>query len=88
MNREAAALGVPVYSVFRGQIGAVDRHLSAAGRLVLLENADDVRRRIIVARRERDGSLQHAGSAALESIVRHIAISARACTAIPGREAA
>ncbi len=25
MNREAAALGVPVYSIFRGKIGAVDR---------------------------------------------------------------
>jgi predicted glycosyltransferase len=88
MNREAAALGVPVYSVFRGQIGSVDRHLSAAGRLVLLENAEDVRRRIVVARRQRNAGLQHAGSAALEAIVRHIAISARACTAIPGRKAA
>ena len=29
MNREAAALGVPVYSIFRGKIGAVDRYLSA-----------------------------------------------------------
>ena len=27
MNREAAALGVPVYSIFRGKIGAVDREL-------------------------------------------------------------
>src|SRR5262249_14089051 len=34
MNREAAALGVPVYSVFRGRIGAVDRYLSRTGRLV------------------------------------------------------
>ena len=25
MNREAAALGVPVYSIFRGKIGGVDR---------------------------------------------------------------
>ena len=28
MNREAAALGVPVYSIFRGKTGAVDRYLS------------------------------------------------------------
>ena len=26
MNREAAALGVPVYSIFRGKLGAVDRY--------------------------------------------------------------
>ena len=37
MNREAAALGVPVYSIFRGKIGAVDRYLANDGRLVLLE---------------------------------------------------
>src|SRR5205814_654782 len=39
MNREAAALDVPVYSTFRGKIGAVDRYLSEAGRLVLVERA-------------------------------------------------
>ena len=27
MNREAAALGVPVYSIFRGKLGAVDKYL-------------------------------------------------------------
>src|SRR6202012_5888249 len=42
MNREAAALGVPVYSVFRGKIGAVDRYLSDQGRLTLIESAQDV----------------------------------------------
>jgi hypothetical protein len=28
MNREAAVLGVPVYSIFRGKIGTVDKHVS------------------------------------------------------------
>jgi hypothetical protein len=37
MNREAAALGVPVYSIFRGKTGAVDRYLSESGRLVMIE---------------------------------------------------
>lgn len=46
MNREAAALGVPVYSIFRGKIGAVDRYLSEQGRLTLLETPDDVRNKI------------------------------------------
>ena len=31
MNREAAALGVPVYSIFRGKLGAVDRYLARGG---------------------------------------------------------
>ena len=43
MNREAAALGVPVYSIFRGKLGAVDRYLAREGRLVLIENREDVR---------------------------------------------
>lgn len=51
MNREAAALGVPVYSIFRGQIGAVDRYLAEKGRLVLLANADDVEAKVVVQRR-------------------------------------
>lgn len=33
MNREAVALGVPVYTIFSGRMGAVDEHLIASGRL-------------------------------------------------------
>ncbi len=51
MNREAAALGVPVYSTFRGQIGAVDRYLSERGRLVLLQGIEDIEREIQLVRR-------------------------------------
>src|SRR4029077_8219317 len=46
MNREAAALGVPVYSTFRGKIGAVDRALQAQGRLVLIECIEDVKTKV------------------------------------------
>src|SRR6202043_2089682 len=48
MNREAAALGVPVYSIFRGRIGAVDRYLAESGRLILLETVEDVRAKIVL----------------------------------------
>jgi predicted glycosyltransferase len=77
MNREAAALGVPVYSVFRGHIGAVDRYLSAAGRLVLLESVDDVRTKIAVAHRPLQQRTGPGDSAALSAIVRQIAAIAR-----------
>ncbi len=53
MNREAAALGVPVYSIFRGKIGAVDRYLAANGRLVLLEKIEDLYTKIILKHRVR-----------------------------------
>jgi hypothetical protein len=51
MNREAAALGVPVYSIFRGTIGAVDRYLHAEGRLVLLESPAEVNCKIQFVKR-------------------------------------
>ncbi len=43
MNREAAALGVPVYTVFAGHMGGVDEQLLADGRLQLLRDAAAVR---------------------------------------------
>lgn len=40
MNREAVALGTPVYTVFEGRLGAVDERLIADGRLRRLERLD------------------------------------------------
>jgi predicted glycosyltransferase len=51
MNREAAALGVPVYSIFRGRIGAVDRYLADSGRMTLLETVEEVRTNIVLRKR-------------------------------------
>jgi predicted glycosyltransferase len=42
MNREAVALGTPVYTVFEGRLGAVDERLIADGRLRRLTSADEV----------------------------------------------
>jgi predicted glycosyltransferase len=42
MNREAVALGVPVYSTFEGRLGAVDERLIAEGRLRKLLAADEL----------------------------------------------
>lgn len=73
MNREAAAMGVPVYSIFRGPIGAVDRFLESQGRLVLLESVEQVRTKIHAVRRDKEAvSLDHRKSPALEAIVQHI----------------
>jgi predicted glycosyltransferase len=40
MNREAVALGVPVWTIFSGRMGAVDERLIAAGRLRELRDPD------------------------------------------------
>jgi predicted glycosyltransferase len=39
MNREAVALGTPVYTTFSGRMGAVDERLIAEGRMGRLEQA-------------------------------------------------
>ncbi len=38
MNREAAALGVPVYTVFKGKMGAIDNKLIEQGKLHIINS--------------------------------------------------
>jgi len=72
MNREAAALGIPVYSTFRGEIGAVDQYLSESGRLVLLETAADLESKIKLARRTISNKPQTRNRPALANIVNQV----------------
>jgi predicted glycosyltransferase len=55
MNREAVALGTPVYTTFEGKLGAVDERLLAEARLRRLERVEDlvIERRGAVAAAER-----------------------------------
>lgn len=69
MNREAAALGVPVYSFFRGTLGAVDAHLAKIDKLILLESQQDVREKLKLVRRERSDASAQGRSAALDAVV-------------------
>ncbi len=72
MNREAAALGAPVYSIFRGKIGAVDRYLADHGRLTLIENAQEIETKIKLIRWNRPSRPDCDNRPALQSIVRTI----------------
>jgi hypothetical protein len=72
MNREAAALGVPVYSIFRGKSGAVDRHLQSEGRLTMIERIQDVRDKILLKRRNKDNLPNSKPRTALREIVNHV----------------
>jgi predicted glycosyltransferase len=88
MNREAAALGVPVYSIFRGRIGAVDRSLAEQGRLVLLASEDEVRSKIRIARREIKPLAPTARSPVLELVVEEVlSVLAEGHNAAPARSA-
>ncbi len=57
MNREAVALGTPVWTTFEGRLGAVDERLIAEGRLRRLERAEDV----VLERRDASARAQSAG---------------------------
>jgi hypothetical protein len=72
MIREAAALGVPAYSVFRGKIGAVDRYLAREGRLTLIETPADIANQIKLTRRNRPSAPAAKPRPALAAIVQHV----------------
>jgi predicted glycosyltransferase len=42
VNREAAAMGVPVVTIFKGAIGAVDRWLVDSEKMIELERAEEI----------------------------------------------
>ena len=69
MNREAAALGVPVYSIFRGQIGSVDQYLTETGRLVLLEDVADAKKKLKLEKRQHPEEPQDKERVAMTDIV-------------------
>ena len=69
MNREATALGVPVYSIFRGKIGAVDKYLAEQGRLTLIKTAEEVRSKIKPVRRPKGNEADVRDRTALKQIL-------------------
>jgi predicted glycosyltransferase len=73
MNREAAALGIPVYSIFRGKSGAVDRQLQKEGRFLIIDNIDAVKNKILLQRRNKNtGQTGLNPGKALDTIIEHI----------------
>jgi len=72
INREAAAMGVPVYSIFRGRLGAIDEYLSREGRLHIIADPEDIRKKIMVTRRVKDGIRPNRRMDALRVIVTSI----------------
>ena len=54
MNREAVALGTPVFTTFEGRLGAVDEALLRSGRLRRLTDPDEV----TLERRSEQGGLR------------------------------
>ncbi|MFZ5518015.1 MAG: DUF354 domain-containing protein [Candidatus Zhuqueibacterota bacterium] len=68
MNREAAVMGVPAYSIFQGKLGAVDRYLVQDGRLKIIHNMNELKS-IKIQQRNRDESLLFQRNDALISFI-------------------
>lgn len=71
MIREATALGVPAYSIFGGQTGAVDRFLEESGRLKLIREESDIHD-ITVEKRIKPHSPSEKDTGAMNIIVDHV----------------
>jgi len=72
MIREAAALNVPAYSTFGGQVGAVDNYLESIGRLIILRNETDIRNKLKIEKRILSLSKRNEGSGVLAEIIQKI----------------
>lgn len=69
MNREAAALGVPVYSIFKGKIGDVDKYLAETNKLVLINNIDEIKSKIKIKKRNKRKPSNNINSITLKTII-------------------
>ena len=72
MNREAASLGVPVYSIFRGRPGAVDLKLESDDRLKFIATKEEVDRDIKLVPREKTSYPDRTPRDAVKDILGHI----------------
>jgi hypothetical protein len=59
MNREAAVMGTPAYTVFKGRLGAVDQHLIDTGRMTIIKELADLNK--IVLKKKECESAKHIG---------------------------
>ncbi len=69
MNREAAALRVPVYSIFRGTMGSVDSHLIRERRLTPLNTPQEIPSKLAVEKRVKSEPREIMQSTVLDTIV-------------------
>ena len=69
MIREAAALGVPAYSIFGGTLGAVDLFLEKQNRLTILRQREEIYSKIKILKRKREQKLVSRENKTLEFII-------------------
>lgn len=68
MNREAAVLGTPAYSVFEGELASVDAALERQGRMTIIRKPDDLGA-VRVVKKQPSTPIQHNANQVVERIV-------------------
>ncbi len=69
MNREATVLGTPVYTVFGGALGNIDKHLIGIGKMVQIKQEEDIPK--IVVKKKEPGQASH-NQSVVESLIEKI----------------
>ncbi|GBD89442.1 hypothetical protein BMS3Abin04_00147 [bacterium BMS3Abin04] len=72
MNREAAALGIPVYTIFQGKIGAVDRYLAKENRLKIITTVNEIHKVIKVKKWNRPENFEYKETLTLSNIIQEL----------------
>ncbi|MBM3212170.1 DUF354 domain-containing protein [Candidatus Poribacteria bacterium] len=70
MNREAVVLGTPVYTVFAGEIPAVDNYLIKMGKMLRIQNIADFQK--IKVEKKVNGNFRFSDQSSLEKILEFI----------------
>jgi predicted glycosyltransferase len=72
MNREARVFCTPVYTLFQGELGSVDRYLIDTGQMTRIEIREDITRIKICKRTEKPSIVRQNGHHLIEEIVNKI----------------
>jgi predicted glycosyltransferase len=67
MNREAAVLGTPTYTIFGGRMGAVDKQLINTGKMTWINSIDDFRK--VRLSQKKNGNTFHADMNLVQDVV-------------------
>ncbi len=72
MNREAVVLGSPVYSLFMGKLGSIDKHLIESGKLIWIKDSLDIQRIKVTKKNDLENVHQQTGQNLVIEIVNKI----------------
>jgi predicted glycosyltransferase len=75
MNREAVVLGTPVYSLFMGLLGSVDKHLIESGKMIHIRNLSDISKVKVRKKQSKLPEYQTLGRGVLDEVANKILLS-------------